>query len=330
MGVIFDLVKMEMSVPEDKKAKALHAIEQAAGNSFVFVGAVQRLLGILVFIGRVLLSGMWHLSRSVMALRVAARNGYVKMSADWNEELQWWVELLNHWNCKALMVPERWIAPTYDSVFFTDASRSEAKLVGGAGGIFHNLVFQFDFNADEIRGMEIADLEGITHLLFLHELCLLCPEELAGRRFITRCDNQNFCDAVNRKKPGTPSMAFLVGEMHKLMALFNFDVRIDFVKSKDNEMADAFSRRAWARVLNFLRTHQVQSRFTKSDVKGMEGVCEGWEKFVAAATDTLTLSPLVWIHIQDERRSKTASSVIRRRQWARSMLRERLPVGGQD
>ena len=178
--------------------------------------------------------------------------------------------------------------------------------------------------------MEIADLEGITHLLFLHELCLLCPEDLAGRRFVTRCDNQNFCDAVNRKKPGTPSMAFLVGEMHKLMALFNFDVRIDFVKSKDNEMADALSRRAWARVLNFLRAHQVQSRFTKSDVKGKEGVCEGWEKFVAAATDTLTLPPLVWIHIQDERRSKTASSVIRRRQWARSMLRERLPVGGQD
>ena len=45
------------------------------------------------------------------------------MSEEWNEELQWWVELLNHWNCKALMVPERWIAPTYDSVFFTDASR---------------------------------------------------------------------------------------------------------------------------------------------------------------------------------------------------------------
>ena len=134
MGVIFDLVKMEMSVPEDKKDKALHAIEQAVGNSFVFVDAVQRLLGILVFVGRVLLSGMWHLSRSVMALRVAARNGYVRMSEEWNEELQWWVELLNHWNCKALMVPERWIAPTYDSAFFTDASRSEAKLVGGAGG----------------------------------------------------------------------------------------------------------------------------------------------------------------------------------------------------
>ena len=198
---------MEMSVPEDKKDKALHAIEQAVGNSFVFVDAVQRLLGILVFVGRVLLSGMWHLSRSVMALRVAARNGYVRMSEEWNEELQWWVELLNHWNCKALMVPERWIAPTYDSVFFTDASRSEAKLVGGAGGIFHNLVFQFDFNADEIRGMEIADLEGITHLLFLHELCLLCPEDIAGRRFVTRCDNHNFCDAVNRKKRSVATMA---------------------------------------------------------------------------------------------------------------------------
>ena len=64
---------------------------------------MQRLLGILVFVGRVLLSGMWYLSRSVMALRVAARNGYVRMSEEWNEELQWWVELLNHWNCKAVI-----------------------------------------------------------------------------------------------------------------------------------------------------------------------------------------------------------------------------------
>ena len=240
--MFFYLVKMEMPIPDDKKDKALHAISTVVDSKYVFVDQVQRLLGILVFCGRVLLSGMWHLSKSVIALRVASRVGFVKMSAEWKGELQWWTDLLQKWNCKALMVPQRWIAPTHESSFFTDASRSEAKLTGGAGGFFHNLVFQFDFNEDEIRGMEIADLEGMAHLLFLHELCELCPEALAGNRFVTRCDNQNFCDAVNRKKAGTPSMAFLVGEMHELMALYNFDIRIHFVSSKDNEMADALSK----------------------------------------------------------------------------------------
>ena len=84
-------------------------------------------------------------------------------------------------------------------------------------------------------------------------------------------------------------------------------------------MADALSRRAWARVLNFVRSNPLRSRFKEEDVK--LGVCEGWEGFIADNQPLDTDPPLVLIDIQAERRSRVASSTIRTRQWARSMLR---------
>lgn len=39
-----------------------------------------------------------------------------------------------------------------------------------------------------------------------------------------------------------PSLALLLGELHRLMAKFSFDLRLEYVKSKDNVAADALSR----------------------------------------------------------------------------------------
>jgi hypothetical protein len=320
---------MEMSVPDDKVAKAMHCIKEAQSAKWVYVEAVQRLLGILAFIGRVLLSGMWHLSCTIMALRVSSSTGFVAMSEEWKGELTWWGELLQGWNCKAIMMPAKWLAPKYETTFFTDASRSEKRGVGGAGGIYNNLVFQFDFTPEEIAGLEIADLEGMAHYLWLVELCERCPEDLAGNRFVTRCDNQNFCDAVNDRKATTPSISFLVGEMHKIMALNNFDVRIDFVASKDNEMADALSRKHWRRVAGFLQAEGLPTSLGPEKNPSPVVVCEEWEQFIATHPMRRDLPTVCWVDIQASRRSSVASSLIQRRRWARRMRREQSQGAGQ-
>lgn len=322
-------MKLEMSVPEDKIAKAIFAIDEVRHASFAYVESVQRLLGILAFVGRVLLSGSWHLAATITGLRVSSITGFVKVSQLWCDELDWWAELLTRWNCKALMVPRKWTPPTYETTFFTDASRSKAH-GGGAGGIFKQMVFQFDFSSEEIDGMEIADLEGLAHFLFLAELCARCPEELEGKRFITRCDNMNFVDAVNRSKATTPSIAFLVGEVHKLQALHSFDLRLIFVPSKDNEMADALSRKAWKRVAAFIagRTWNAYPQL-RSNPLTTDRRCLEWDSFVTTLPDVVRAkaNTLCWISVQEALRFRTASSMIQRRRWARHTLLARELAG---
>lgn len=249
LGVTFhlDTVPMYCSVPEDKVKKATDAITIALALPWVPAELTQVLLGILAFHGRVLLAGRWHLSFSVQALKTACGCGVAPMLVLWSDELKWWSELLTSWNRVSLLVPRQFTV--FDeqpfTTPFTDASRSKQKKSGGAGACFGKFYMMFAFSKHECTHLNIMELEGLVVVLWLTWLCENHPDEVRGKRFISRCDNDPFVVAVNDRKSKFPTIAFLLGELHQLQCKYSFDLRLRYIKSKDNLCADLLSRDAF-------------------------------------------------------------------------------------
>ena len=100
LGVRFvlDVDQPYVEVPADKVEKTVTAIDEALAMRWLPVSQCQTLLGLLVFHGRVLLSGKWHLPFTVRSLASATIKGVALLHPQWRAELQWWKVLLTEWN----------------------------------------------------------------------------------------------------------------------------------------------------------------------------------------------------------------------------------------
>jgi hypothetical protein len=257
LGVTFDLgaSPMNCSVPEDKVVKATNAIRFALDAVWVPADHCQILLGILTFHGRILLSGKWHLSFTVQGLKRACEFGVALMDALWTVELAWWQELMTVWNRVTILAPVSFTTfeeHPFDTPF-TDASRSKQRLKGGAGAVWRHYYMMFQFSAEEVEHLNIMELEGLVVVLWLSWLCENHPDEVTGRRFLARCDNDPFVIDVNSRHSTTPTISFLLGQIHLLQSRFSFDFRLRYVKSKENVCADALSRDDMAAFLRYMQ-----------------------------------------------------------------------------
>ncbi len=100
----------------------------------------------------------------------------------------------------------------------------------------------WEFDPTEIRDLHIMELEGFALVVWLEYLVRVHPDEISGKRYIIRCDNDPFVVAVNSRKSTQPAIALLIGIIHHWSALYHFDLRLVYIKSADNIAADALSR----------------------------------------------------------------------------------------
>ena len=291
---------MTAEIPPDKVLRTVRAIEGALDADWVGAIDLQSLLGLIGFCGQILVSGRWRVPWTVQAMRVAAVHGFAPMNSVWKEELLWWRSLLLEGNTVAMLMGPEFLIPAHaaDVAPFTDACRGSRT--GGAGGVFGARWYEFQFTAREIELLPICDLEGIASVLWLEEICERWPEEIAGRRFLAWCDNTTFIGCVNSHKTTIPSLAFLLGELHRLMAKFSFDLKLVYVKSKDNVAADALSRLDYDTFRTFMTS------------KGYDPAA------------------LVRVHIQDSRRDYWSSKMMSYRLLTTEVQKEQKRHSGVD
>jgi len=245
---------MTAEVPEDKVKRTMMAIDGAIGQKWVSARDLQSLLGLIGFVGQVLVSGRWRVPWTINAMRMAVAHGFSPMNGFWLEELMWWKDLLTKWNRRSMILNPELLIPRHaaDLAPFTDASGGEAN--GGAGAVFGKYWMAFLFTKAELAVLPICDLEGVVSVLWLQEVCERWPEEIAGKRFMAWCDNTTFVDCVNEHKSTAPSLAYLLLVLHNLMARYSFELVLKYVKSKDNVAADAASREEWDVFYKFMRS----------------------------------------------------------------------------
>ena len=249
-------------------------VQLGATQVLVEEKVVEQALGLLQWISQVVVSGCFNLAQMVAARRAAATRGYCVVTTGLRGECRWWRQVLLRWNRVAMILPPTYAVSPWkwaDSPV-TDASR-ELSSLSGAGGAFYNGLWGLCvWTEEEVRELDIMELEALMCVLWIATLIELDPCLFRGRRFTFRNDNMPWRDSHNANSSNKPAIAVLLRWLHELKALHSFAMWIDWIASEKNPIADSISREEWDRFhevaasnhypLSSLRRVQVTDRST--------------------------------------------------------------------
>lgn len=154
MGVDIDLGvdPPVASIPDAKRNKAMNQIKpilDQGATAVVHRKELEKLHGLLQWIGEVLVAGRFHLVAITSAFRSAEKSGASRVTMAFMAELRWWSNTLEEWNCIAIILPPQYAISEYawkDSPT-TDACRS--RNFAGAGAWFNGWYDFFEFTKEE-------------------------------------------------------------------------------------------------------------------------------------------------------------------------------------
>jgi hypothetical protein len=140
-----------------------------------------------------------------------------------------------------------------------DASTSEGwgAHVGGicASGRWEAETFEAIANSrgkklDKVR-VSISPLELLAQVLLLAMVGLSFGRPGNGQ-IVMRCDNQAAVDVVESRRPKSAAMRVALRKLEELERLFQIRVKLEFIGTKENKLADALSRGAEEEVCEVL------------------------------------------------------------------------------
>ena len=145
------------------------------------------------------------------------------------------------------MLDEEWSSA--ERLFLhTDASWSPKpgeENDGGFGAIFEVSPGKFEFFGGawkefgvETCGMHISELEMLAVSMAMETW----GHHLTGKRVVIRCDNSATVDCINRGRVRDGGMMVGMRELALSAAKHSFDVRCDWIATKENVFADSASR----------------------------------------------------------------------------------------
>ena len=253
MGVFIDLEAMTASIPPDKVVKAQRLlapfIDGRQEHKLLDELLIEQLLGLLNWMSEVLVGGRFHLSQIISARRAAAKRSYCVLTTGLHRECMWWHKVLQQWNCVAMIVPPEYMLSPWKWVDspVTDASRELSTLSGGGGAFYNGMWGLCKWTEEEVRELDIMELEALMCVLWIATLLDINPELLRGRRFVFRNDNQPWYYACNDNDSSKPAIAVLLEWLHSLQSIYSFRMYLDWIPSDENPIADAVSREEWSR-----------------------------------------------------------------------------------
>ena len=186
LGFKFDSIKMQVSLPSNKKLRALDAINSLLSASIISLQSLESTLGFLshccqvVSFGRSFLRQLfsllchcngWHCFHKIRIPRLA------------KDDLHWWQWFLESWSAISMIQPSR---PIHDVA--TDASG-----VKGIGGVYRRHVFSVRIPSRQwSKHIDWKEMYAVLHAF------LLWHESWQGGLVPLACDNTMVVDAINK------------------------------------------------------------------------------------------------------------------------------------
>jgi hypothetical protein len=231
LGVIIDADKMELRMSKKVLDMVKTELRSWIGRKSGTKRQLLSLLGKLVFISRIIKPGRIFMRRLIALSTTVSKLHYkVRLSTGAREDIMWWIECVDCWNCKSVFLEELWVT-SVDFHMYTDACGY------GIGGVFNEDWFSFQLNADQMS-MDISWKELLAVLV----ACELWGYLLCGRRLLIHCDNSAVVCVVNSGTSKCPHLMRHVRLLFATAVRHNFDVRLKHVPGTSNIEADLLSR----------------------------------------------------------------------------------------
>lgn len=163
LGILIDLANNTLSVPANKLEKAILLLQDWASYKYATKRQLQKLLGVLLHLSRVIRSGRLFLNRMLETLRRAENlDSQVPIDSNFFEDLQWWLRNCRSWNGISFLRFTQ-----YQNKITLDASSNgywnDRPGIGGFNYI-RNEFFRCTV-PNSLAHLHIQDLEFLAHLL---------------------------------------------------------------------------------------------------------------------------------------------------------------------
>ena len=248
LGILLDGKRMLLSIPLEKRDKALTLLRDIEGKRKITVKQLQILTGYLNFLGRAIFAGRTFTRRIYAKYSGLTQDKKKKIKPHYHINIDaelrfdcevWKYFLANHSEtavCRP-MVDLNLITTADQLNFYSDASANHNY---GIGAVFKNqwLCGQWEpgFIKQQKPSIEYLELLGLTAAV------LTWGEQLKNQRVQIFCDNEAVVNMVNNVPSSCKNCMYLLRLLVLNNLINNRRIFVKHVRSQDNDLADALSR----------------------------------------------------------------------------------------
>ena len=230
-GLLFDTVKMEVSLPKDKLDRALELVNSMYNRKFTTLRDLQSLLGLLNFCTKVVVPGRTVLRRLIdLTKGVTCPTHHIRLNNEARADLACWRQFLHNFNGVKLLKKPTWKSSNTFKLF-SDASFKACAAIFG----HHWLQVKFPESWKEVH---IAAKELLPVMLAFK----LWAVQLKGYNVLFLVDNISIVHVLNNKTSKDP----IIMKMMRQMVIHAMSNHIDFgsthIVGKLNTLPDMLSR----------------------------------------------------------------------------------------
>ena len=232
LGIEIDTVKQEIRLPKDKFDDLMSILTSWTHTRKVTKHKLLSLIGKLSFAAKVVRPGRIFLRRLIDLSKTAKKlHHHITLNAEAKADINWWLELLPHWNGSGIFPNPNWVNAE-SMQLFTDAS---ATL--GYGCFFRNKWFYGPW-PEKFMGRSIEWKE----MFRIYAACYLRGHLWQGNRIIFNTDNETNVKIWSKQSTKCPELMDIVRRLFLISAHAQFQVKFVHTPGKLNPTADALSR----------------------------------------------------------------------------------------
>ena len=176
------------------------------------------------------------MGRALALLRGRIRRR-IKVTRALLDDLGWWKEFLPSWPGVGMVMGDTWVT-SGELELWTDASQL------GAGGVFGDMWFSHEWSMEELEAARRSKRVSMVYLELLAVGLAVSTwgERLKGKQVVLYSDNQGAIAALNRMRARDLRLLALVRAIVGLTIRWQFVLKLKYIPSLDNTLADPLSR----------------------------------------------------------------------------------------
>lgn len=246
LGLLLNTMLQIVSIPENKRQKAMDALDRVLRAKKVKVIELQKLTGLLNFLSQAIVPGRTFTRRMYAKYKSLKQHHHVRVDRELLADCALWQEFLKN--------PVNVSRPFLD---FLPAKGVETLVLASDASLNKSLGFGGHFTRVKDTGLQtswfsqkwprnfIDQSQCLIEVAELYGVCMAVTiwiDELQGRRVVVWCDNQAVVQMVNKSSSSCKRCMFLLRHLTLLCMSKSCRVFCRYVSTKQNWRADLLSR----------------------------------------------------------------------------------------
>ena len=272
LGVQFNSVSMQMSVPPEKLCEIKEEIRRWERKTTITKKELQSLLGKLFWVAKVVRFSRPFMGRLLEQLRSASKipdKKKMKFSQESKKDIKWWNRYLEVFNGISMIINEDPIPLSYEQLLDKPYDIMAGDATPTGGGAWHGTEYWSDPLPHHLQDPQIPI--HVKEFWVLIVAAKLWGDLWTGRAVVLYCDNDSVVETITKRKPRDSVLLSLLREFLFIVVTKKFIPVLRKIDTKKNEIADFLSRR--------YDEAGAKKIFSKFGLTNMVDVCPGPKLF---------------------------------------------------